>query len=167
LVRINKIYLNLFKILLTFKKEIENLLADEDNYEIVIPDDSELTQLNLGNTFFNIIHSSKYSDDSINITKTLYNENACKILVENITNDKYCENIFSSLLIKGLDKTIDYTKSIGEYRFACGSLFITLKTGHSTVVPPLRADALMELIAPDVIFDITRLKFLTENLHEL
>lgn len=68
---------------------------------------------------------------------------------------------------KGLDKTIDYTNSIGEYRFASGSLFITLKTGHSTVVPPLRADALMELIAPDVIFDITRLKFLTENLHEL
>ena len=68
---------------------------------------------------------------------------------------------------KGLNQTIDYTKSIGEYRFESGSLFITLKTGHSTVVPPLRADALMELIAPDVIFDITRLKFLTESLHDL
>ena len=68
---------------------------------------------------------------------------------------------------KGLDKTIDYTNSIGEYRFESGSLFIVLKTGKSTNVPPLRADALMELIAPDVIFDITRLKFLTENLHEL
>lgn len=68
---------------------------------------------------------------------------------------------------KGLDKTIDYTNSIGEYRFDSGSLFITLKTGHSTVVPTLRADALLEYIAPDIVFKITRTKFLTEDLHEL
>ena len=103
---INKIYMNLFKTLLTFEKEIENLLADEAHYEIVIPDDSQLAQLNLGNTFFNIFQSSKYSNYYINKLKTLYNENACQILVENITNDKYCENIFSSLLKKGLDQTI-------------------------------------------------------------
>ena len=106
LVTINKIYLNHFKTLLIFKKEIENLLANQDHYEIVIPDDSQLAQLNLGNTFLNILHSSKYSESSLNIIKTLYNENACQILVENITEDKYCENIFSSLLIKGLDQTI-------------------------------------------------------------
>lgn len=68
---------------------------------------------------------------------------------------------------KGLDKTIDYKNSIGEYWFDSGNLFITLKTGKSMTVPPLRADALMDFIAPGVIFDITRIKFLTENLHEL
>lgn len=68
---------------------------------------------------------------------------------------------------KGLDKTIDYKHSIGEFRFESGSLFIVLKTGKSTNVPPLRADALMHLIAPDVMFNIKRTKFLTENLHEL
>ena len=66
---------------------------------------------------------------------------------------------------KGLDKTIDYKHSIGEFRFESGSLFIVLKTGKSTNVPPLRADALMHLIAPDVMFNIKRTKFLTENLH--
>ena len=68
---------------------------------------------------------------------------------------------------KGLTKTINYAKSIGEYWFEGGYLFITLRTGKSTNVPPLRADALMNLIAPDVIFEITRIKFLTEELHEL
>ena len=68
---------------------------------------------------------------------------------------------------KGLDKKIDYKHSIGEYWFESGSLFITLKTGKSESIPPLRADALMSFIAPDVIFDIKRVKFLTENLHEL
>lgn len=68
---------------------------------------------------------------------------------------------------KGLAKTIDYKHSIGEYRFESGSLFIVLKAGKSTIIPPLRADALMSAIAPDVMFDIKRTKFLTENLHEL
>ena len=65
---------------------------------------------------------------------------------------------------KGLTKTIDIKTSIGKYRFEDENLFIVLKTGKGV---PLRADTLMNLIAPDVIFDITRTKFLTESLHEL
>ena len=78
------------------------------------------------------------------------------------------ENIFiDKKTKKGLEKTIDYKHSIGEYRFESGSLFIVLKAGKSTAIPPLRADALMSVIAPEVMFDIKRTKFLTENLHEL
>ena len=68
---------------------------------------------------------------------------------------------------KGLDQTIDYKHSIGEFRFESGSLFIVLKAGKSTSIPPLRADALMNAIAPNVMFNIKRTKFLTESLHEL
>lgn len=68
---------------------------------------------------------------------------------------------------KGLVKTVNMKSSIGSYRFENESLFIVLKTGQGSEIPPLRADVLMNIIAPDVVFDITRVKFLTESLHEL
>ena len=68
---------------------------------------------------------------------------------------------------KGLEKTTDFKKSIGSYRFAEDSLFIYLKTGQGSEIPALRADSLMELVDKDRIFNITRLKFLDEKLREL
>lgn len=68
---------------------------------------------------------------------------------------------------KGLVKTVNMKSSIGSYRFENESLFIVLKTGQGSEIPPLRADVLMNIIAPGVVFDITRVKFLTESLHEL
>ncbi len=68
---------------------------------------------------------------------------------------------------KGLVKKINVKPSIGSYRFENEHLFIVLKTGQASEIPPLRADVLMNIIAPDVLFDIKRIKFLTESLHEL
>jgi len=68
---------------------------------------------------------------------------------------------------KGLVKTTDIRKSIGSYRFENGCLFIVLKTGQNSVIPPLRADVLMDVIAKGVSFSITQTKFLTNSLHEL
>ena len=68
---------------------------------------------------------------------------------------------------KGLIKTTDIKKSIGAYSFKDDSLFIVLKTGQDNNIPSLRADVLMDIIAPDFIFNITRTKFLTESLHEI
>ena len=58
-------------------------------------------------------------------------------------------------------------KSIGSHRFEDECLFIVLKAGQGSEIPPFRADVLMNIIAPDVVFEITRVKFLTESLHEL
>ena len=68
---------------------------------------------------------------------------------------------------KGLVKKTDIKKSIGSHRFEGDCLFIVLKTGQGSDIAPLRADVLMNVIAPGVMFDITRVKFLTESLHEL
>ena len=70
---------------------------------------------------------------------------------------------------KGLIKKTDIKNAIKSYRFAENSLFIVLKTGQNLEggIPSLRADTLMELIAPDVKFDITRTRFFDENDKEL
>ena len=68
---------------------------------------------------------------------------------------------------KGLVKKTDIKPSIKSYEFKDENLFIVLKTGQSTEIPALRADVLMGLIAPDVIFDITRTRFFDENSEEI
>lgn len=68
---------------------------------------------------------------------------------------------------KGVEKTTDFKKSVGTYRFEDGSLYIFLKTGQGSDIPALRADSLMQLVNPEKLFDITRLRFLDENLKEL
>lgn len=68
---------------------------------------------------------------------------------------------------KGLEKTTDFKKSIGSYRFEEDNLFIHLKTGQGSDFPTLRADSLMELVDKNRIFNITRLRFLGETLREL
>ena len=68
---------------------------------------------------------------------------------------------------KGVEKTTDFKKSVGTYRFEGDSLYIFLKTGQGSDIPALRADSLMQLVNSDKLFDITRLRFLDENLREL
>lgn len=66
---------------------------------------------------------------------------------------------------KGNDKTTDYKKSVGSYRFEDNSLYIHLKVGQGSEIPAFRADDLMKLIEPNEIFEITREKFLDEKLN--
>ena len=78
---------------------------------------------------------------------------------------------------KGLIKKTDIKPSIKSYRFEDENMFIVLKTGQSAInnkdgtvtadIPALRADVLMNLIAPDVAFNITRTRFFDRDLKEL
>ena len=71
---------------------------------------------------------------------------------------------------KGLLKKTDIKPCIKSYRFEGHSLFILLKTGQITEensIPSLRADVLMNVIAPNVTFNIERIRFFDESLREL
>lgn len=71
---------------------------------------------------------------------------------------------------KGLIKKTDIKPAIMSHRYEGNSLFIVLKTGQGTgenTIPALRADALMNVIAPDVTFNIKRTRFFDRDLREL
>ena len=106
IVQINSIYMNIYETFLNFKKQIETFFISKNEEDIIIPKDSDLAQPKLGNTLFDIIHNSKYNKESLEKIKILYNENACQILNKDVENDKYCETLFSSILVKGLDQVI-------------------------------------------------------------
>ena len=70
---------------------------------------------------------------------------------------------------KGLIKKTDIKPSVKSYRFEENCLFIVLKTGQNLEggIQSLRADVLMNEIAPGVKFNITRTRFFDESLKEL
>ncbi len=103
---------------------------------------------------------------------TPYHKTSETDLTESFKSD--IENILTQQQIlitkknkKGKEKTVDYKKSIGSYRFENNSLYIHLKVGQGSDIPAFRADDLMKLAAPDKIFEITRIKFLDEKLNEM
>jgi len=72
---------------------------------------------------------------------------------------------------KGFLKSINIKPAIKSYRFGGKSegncLFIILKTGQGGDIPALRADDLMKIVSPDILFDIKRMKFFDENINEI
>lgn len=139
------------------KEELSRVLPKES--QIISVQEIDKSAPSIDDTVYWAVYKVKIFDEGIyDFDKLVYN--TIKVLDSD-------EILIGKKTKKGLIQTIDYSRSIGEYWFQDGNLFITLRTGKSTNVPPLRADALMNYIAPDVIFEITRIKFLTEELHEL
>ena len=117
---------------------------------------------------------AEYKIDIFN--KSLYDFNNLRYNTDRVLSSK--EIFIEKKNKKGLIKKTDIKQSIKSYRFEGESLFIILKTGQSAIndkekgtvqvgIPALRADVLMDLIAPDVIFDIKRTRFFDKNLQEL
>ena len=100
--------------------------------------------------------------------KTLYD---FKNLIYNTDKVLSSPNIFiEKKNKKGLIKKTDIKSSIKSYRFGDDNLFIVLKTGQSLEgndIPSVRADVLMNLIEPNIIFNITRTKFFDSSLNEI
>lgn len=105
----------------------------------------------------------KLFDDTLhNFESLMYNMN--KVLSSD-------EILLTKKNKKGILKTTNIKPSIKSYRFESENedkcLFIILKTGQGGETPALRADDLMKIIAPDILFDIKRIKFFDENVKVL
>jgi radical SAM-linked protein len=125
-----------------------------------------------------IDHTASWAEYEIKIfNRGLYD---FETLVYNTNKVLSSEEIFiEKKTKKDLIKTIDIKKSIKSHRFEGQSLFIVLKTGQSAThvdistnvasespvaaIPAVRADILMDVIAPGVMFDITRTRFFDKD----
>ena len=139
----------------------------QQKLEKVLPEHSQILNIKrLGKSAKSIDTTVYWAEYKINIfNKKLYDFKNLKYNTDRVLSS---EQIFiEKKNKKGLFKKTDIKTSIKSYRFEDENLFIVLKTGQSIDIPALRADVLMNLIAPDVIFDITRTRFFDENLEEI
>ena len=150
----------------------ENLSCNslKDILSKVMPKGAQIKEVkNIDKSTKSIDITAQWAEYKINIfDKTLYD---FKNLVYN-TNEvlSSSEIIIEKKNKKGLLKKTDVKKAVKSYRFEDENLFIVLKTGQTTEdcdIPALRADVLMGMIAPDVIFNITRTKFFDICMNEL
>jgi len=104
--QVNKVYFNSFEIFLFLKEQIEKIFNSNDKSDIKIPDDSDIEKPKLGNALMYLFNNKKYSEESLNLIKTLYNNNACDVLCNDKYEIEFCQNAFSSILTKGMEQSI-------------------------------------------------------------
>ena len=97
--------------------------------------------------------------------KSLYDFEKLKYNVDRVLTSP--EILIEKKTKKGLIKKINIKQSVKSYKFEEECLFIVLKTGQGTDIPALRADVLMSEIAPEGVFDITRVRFFDDELREI
>ena len=135
--------------------------------EKVLPEQSEIisiVKIDKGAKAIDITACwAEYKIDIFN--KDLYDFESLRYNTDKVLSSK--EIFIEKKNKKGLIKKTDIKPSIKSYRFEDESLFIILKTGQNNDIPALRADVLMNIIAPDVIFNIKRTRFLDSELNEL
>lgn len=145
--------------------------------EKVLPEQSKIISIvKIGKNAPAIDITAQWAEYKIDIfNKSLYDFETLRYNTDKVLSSK--EIFIEKKNKKGLIKKTDVKQSIKSYRFENNSLYIVLKTGQSAInkedgtvesgIPALRADVLMNLIAPDVTFDIKRTRFFDKDLKEL
>lgn len=160
--------------------ELFDNLTEQDlklKLEAVLPEQSKIISIvKIEKNAPAIDMTAQWAEYKIDIfNKSLYDFENLRYNTDKVLSSK--EIFIEKKNKKGLIKKTDVKQSIKSYRFDRESLFIVLKTGQSAInkedgtvengIPALRADVLMDLIAPDVTFDIKRTRFFDKDLQEL
>lgn len=115
----------------------------------------------------NTVQWAKYEIKLFN--NTLHNFESLRYNMDTVLSSE--EILLTKKNKKGFLKTTNIKPAIKSHRFEKTSegdcLFIVLKTGQGGDIPALRADDLMKIVAPDVLFDIKRIGFFDENVKEI
>ena len=150
----------------------ENISTDEVKLKLekVLPKEAKIISIvNLEKSAKAIDVTAQWAEYKIEIfDKTLYDFENLRYNTNEVLSSP--EILIEKKNKKGLLKKTDIKPSIKSYEFKDESLFIVLKTGQTALdggIPALRADVLMNIIAPDVIFKIKRTRFFDSCMNEL
>jgi radical SAM-linked protein len=155
----------------------DNISPDilKNKLEKVLPQGSKIISIvNIAKSEKSFDITAQWAEYQINIfDKSLYDFENLRYNTDKVLSSE--EIFIEKKNKKGLLKKTNIKPSIKSYRFEGESLFIVLKTGQTVIdkendnagIPALRADVLMKLIAPDVIFDIKRVRFFDTDMHEI
>ena len=155
----------------------ENL---KESLEKVVPEGCEIKEVKMIDRSYKSIETTvQWAKYKIEIfDKVLYDfENLCYHVNKVLSS----QNIFiEKRNKKGLLQKTDIKSAVKSYEIKENGLFIVLKTGQGGQksdidsvtgnvidIPAVRADVLMNTIAPDVMFNITRVAFFDENMREI
>ena len=149
--------------------EIYDDISEEDlqlKLEKVLPDGCEIVEIvKIDKSAQSIDNTAQWAEYQVRLFEASVFK--FKDLRYNMNTVLSSEEIFMTKKNKkGILKNTDIKPSIKSYRFKDENLFVILKVG-SGEIPALRADNLMNIIAPDVVFDIKRLKFFDENVKKI
>ncbi len=150
-----------------FKLKLEKVLPEQSKIISIVKIEKSAPAIDV---------TAQWAEYKIDIfNKSLYDFETLRYNTDKVLSSK--EIFVEKKNKKGLTKKTDIKPSIKSYRFEDESMFIVLKTGQSAInnkdgtvqagIPALRADVLMNLIAPDVTFNIKRTRFFDEKLKEL
>lgn len=143
--------------------------------EKVLPDGCKILQIDkLEKGAKAIDHTVQWAEYEIKLfDNTLHNFKSLSYNMNRVLSSD--EILLTKKNKKGFLKTTNIKPAIKSYRFSGESLFIVLKTGQSAgasdeksgVIAALRADDLMKIIAPEILFNIKRVRFFDEDFKEL
>ena len=101
------IFLSLKRELDIYERHLLNCKTMGDiNYDMRIPNISNVTIPKLGNLIMQITSSSNFDKNTLSKFTLLYSENACDALIESSSEIQYCEKFWSGVLLKGMEQAI-------------------------------------------------------------
>ena len=103
--QVDKVYLESYEIFLTFLEQIENLSNNNNKSLLKFPEDSEIEKPKFGNSLLYL--SKQYKNfKEVSLLDSIYNNNACQVIVEDTRDILFCTQIFSSIITKGMEQAI-------------------------------------------------------------
>jgi hypothetical protein len=109
------IYKDSYDVFITLKREMDmyerhllNCNTLESDYAMQIPNISNIITPKLGNMIMKLTKNSNFKEGAIKTFKSLYSENACKVLVDDIKDMENCEKYWSGVLLKGMEQAITH-----------------------------------------------------------